>query len=176
MTLLNAGKLLRPLILLFFSLAGVASARDMSQYPCTVFSADACFRLPTGTHADYSAPADFDFYTVSKDAETVATIYIGNAPQAAEDLASPSVSQSTDGTIKIYRDEAKPIRKLDIYIALKTADAPTIHISANLNSSTRTELMELLSSLRPCRPIKSGGQKCRINSVWSKDLTKALAL
>jgi len=174
-TPLNAKKLLRSLILLF-PLAGVANARDMSQYPCTVFSADACFRLPTGTHADYSAPADFDFYTVSKDTETVATIYIGNAPQAAEGLASRSFSQSTDGTIKIYRDEAAPITKLDIYIALKTTDAPTIHISADLNSSTRTELMELLSSLRPCRPIKSGGQKCRINSVWSKDLTKALTL
>jgi len=122
---------------------------------------------------DYSVPADFDLYKVSKDAKPVATIYIGNAPQTVESSLA-SVSESMGGTIKIYRDGSAAVETLNIYITPKAKDASTVHISADLNASTHDELMELLSSLRPCKPIKSGGQKCPLNAAWSKELTKVL--
>lgn len=164
----------RILLFLLLSLSGFAVAKDLSMYPCTVFSADACFRLPTGTHVDYSIPADFDLYKVSKDTEPVATIYIGNAPQKVKGSAPSSVSESTGRVITVYRNEAAPIETLDIYITPKTKGVSTVHISAGLNASTRNELIELLSSLRPCKPIKSGGQKCPLNADWGKELTKAI--
>lgn len=164
----------RILLLLLLPLAGFASAKDLSKYPCTVFSADVCFRLPASTHVDYSVPADFDLYKVSKDAKPVVTIYVGNAPQMMESSVAPSVSKSMSGTIKVYRDEVAPVERLNIYITPKAKDASTVHISADLDSSTHNELMELLSSLRPCTPIKSGGQKCPLNAAWSRELNKAL--
>jgi hypothetical protein len=122
---------------------------------------------------DYSVPADFDIYKVSKDAKPVATIYIGNAPQTVESSVA-SVSESMAGTIKVYRDGSAPVETLNIYITPKAKDASIVHISADLNASTHNELMELLSSLRLCKPIKSGGQKCQLNAAWSRELTKLL--
>lgn len=162
----------RLLLLLLLPLAAIVSARDLSEYPCTVFSVDVCFRLPVGTHVDYSIPSDFGLYRVLKDTKPVAAIYVGNAPQITDGPTAPSVSESTNWTIKVYRDVVAPVETLDIYITPKTKDVSIVHISAELNSSTHNELRELLSSLRPCKPIKSGGQKCPIDSAWSKELTK----
>lgn len=164
------------LLLLLLMPAGTVSAKDLARYPCTVFSADACFRLPVGTHVDYSVPADFDLYEVSKGDKPVATIYIGNAPQKVKSSVAPIINESTAATIKIYRSGAVPAEVLDIYIEPKTKDASTVHISAELNSSTGSELLELLSSLRPCKPIKAGGQRCPLSTAWSKELTKVLML
>jgi len=164
-------RLLPPLLLL---VVGSVGAKDLSGYPCTVFSPDACFRLPVGTHVDYSVPADFALYEVSKGVKLVATIYIGNAPQRMEGSVDPSVTELANGTIKIYRNGAVPAERLDIYITPKIKDASTVHISADLSASTRNELIELLSSLRPCKPVKSGGQKCPLNATWSNELTRAL--
>ena len=68
-----------------------------------------------------------------------------------------SVSKLKSATIRIYRDATAVAEALEIYIEPRTRDASTIHISAALDSSTRSELMELLSSIRPCKPIRSGG-------------------
>lgn len=158
------------LLLLLLPWMATVDAKDLSNYPCTVFSADVCFRLPAGTHVDYSVPADFDLYRVSKNAQPIATIYIGNSPQMVETSVVPSVSETTSGTIKIYRDVATPAETLDVYITPKGADAPTIHISADLKPSTYNEFIELLSSFRPCKPIRSGGQQCPLNAAWSREL------
>ena len=167
-----SAKRLLPLLLL--SLITTVDAKDLSKYPCTVFGVDVCFRLPAGTHVDYSTPADFDLYKVSKDTKPFATIYIGNAPQIVESSVAPGIIESTSGTIKVYRDGAAPVETLNIYITRKEKDAVTVHISADLNSSTRNELVELLSSLRPCKAIRSGGQKCPLNAAWSRELTAEL--
>lgn len=165
----------RLFLVLLLPLMGVASAKDLSKYPCTVFSSDVCFRLPTGTHLDYSVPADFDLYKVSKDAKPVATVYIGNAPQTVDSSASPRVSNSAYGTVKVYSDRSTSGKKLDIYITPKAKDASTVHISADLDPSIRNELIDLLSSFRPCKAVKSGGQKCPLNDTWGRELAKELS-
>lgn len=163
------------ILLVLLLLASVeASAKDLSKYPCTVFGPDVCFRLPTGTHVDYSVPADFDLYKVSKGDKPVATIYIGNAPQTVEDTQSPRVSKTKFGTIRVYSGGSSSAEKLNIYIAPKAKDGSTVHISADTDPAIRNELIELLSSVRPCEPIQTGGQKCSPNNAWSQELTKGL--
>ena len=164
----------RFLLFLLLSMSWAASAKDLSKYPCTVFSAEVCFRLPAGTHVDYSVPADFDLYKISNAAKPIATIYIGNAPQAVEASAPPRVSKSKYGTIRVYSEGTLSADKLDIYITPNATDASTFHISADLEAASRQELVELLSSIRPCVAIKSGGQKCPLNNAWGQELTKGL--
>lgn len=170
-----SGSVMHRLLLLLMLLSpGIANAKDLSTYPCTVFGAEVCFRLPGGTHVDYSVPLDFDFYEVLKDANSIATIYVGNAPHSMDGSVVPRISTSAYGTVRVYRHESGGNEKLDAYITPKVEGASTIHISAKLQTQTRTELMELLSSFRPCKSIKSGGQKCPLNNAWGRELIKGL--
>lgn len=152
----------------------ISDAKDLSSYPCTVFGANACFRLPAGTHVNYSSPADFDIYDVLKDRQSVATIYIGNAPQREDTSTDAEVIELSSGTIEVHRNKALPAATIDIYIVPATKNASTVHISAELTPSTRIELLELLSSFRPCKAIRSGGQRCPSNPAWSNELTNAV--
>lgn len=149
-------------------------AKDLSKYPCTVYGAAVCFRLPVGTRLEYSVPADFDLYSVAKGSDTIAKIYIGSAPQVVESSAPPRVSRSGKGTIKIYGEPVRSTGRLDIYIVPKARNASIIHVSAAPGHGSSNELKELLSSFRPCKPIRSGGQKCPIDTVWSKELVREL--
>ena len=164
------------LSLLAISLAAKLSARDLSKYPCTVFNSDACFRLPTGTHVGYSVPIDFHLYVVMKGSSRVATIYIGNAPQKIKNSSDVAERITLYGTIKILKEKSELDEMVDIYIIPISDARSTIHVSANVVPEIKEELHEVLSSLRPCAVIKSGGQKCPKNDVWSKELTEALSL
>lgn len=165
---------MRVLPFVLFIVFSDAVAKDLSRYPCTVYGAEFCFRLPVGTRLEYSVPADFDLYKVVKGSDTIATIYIGSAPQSVESSVLPRISRASKGTIKIYDEPVRSIGRLDIYIVPDAKSASTIHISADSEHESGSELMELLSSFRPCTPIRSGGQKCPINTVWSKQLVREL--
>ena len=159
--------------LLLFISTGI-SAKDLSKYPCTVFAPDVCFRIPTGVHVDYSVPADFDLYKLSSGSKTFATIYIGDAPQIERAAAPKRLSTSRQGSVSVYAQATPAGQALEIYIVPKMKHASTVHISAELTLDTRSELTELLSSIRPCTPIRSGGQRCGVNDVWSKELIRNL--
>lgn len=159
--------------LLLLASSGV-SAKDLSKYPCTVFAPNVCFRLPTDTQVNYSAPADFDLYRVSKGPKAFANIYIGGAPRPERVAVPKRVVSSKRGSITLYLKSTPTGERLEIYIAQKAKHAATVHISADLTPDTRAELIELLSSFRPCTPIRSGGQRCELNDVWSKELIRDL--
>ncbi|MFD1297736.1 hypothetical protein ACFQ4Q_13975 [Lysobacter gummosus] len=161
--------------MLLFLIPSAVFARDLSEYPCTVFSYDVCFRLPTGTHANYSVPADFDVYTLSKGGASFATIYIGDAAQPSTSADAPVVKKTKYGTISIHAGDSSSSKGMvDIYIVPNAKDASTVHISADSAAADDEVLRELLSSFRPCVPIKAGGQKCPVNDVWSRELVQAI--
>jgi hypothetical protein len=152
------------------AVANCVRAADLSQYPCNVFNQDACFRLPAGTHVDYSIPADFHFFVVSKGSIPIATIYFGDAPQQPESGASRVEKKTSQGTLVVIKNKGAEEDSVDIYIFPRQSSRSAIHVSANLAMTTEAELRELLSSLRPCFAIKSGGQRCPKSNVWSKEL------
>lgn len=151
-----------------------AVAKDLSKYPCNVFSYGACFRLPVGTRVELSIPADFQLYTISRGELPIATIYVGNAPQDIESSSLPKEIKTSAGTIKIYGSQCAE-GKVNIVIKRHSHEGSTVHVSSFV-PVTSSELRELLSSLRPCTPIKSGGQKCPVNDGWSKAIFKALSI
>jgi hypothetical protein len=150
------------------------SAKDLSKYPCMVFAPNVCFRLPTGTQVNYSVPADFDLYSVSKGSKGFANIYVGDAPNSDRATARKRLVNSKQGSISIHVKATPTGERLEIYIVSKARYAAAVHISADLKLDTRAELIELLSSFRPCTPISSGGQRCKLNDVWSKELIRDL--
>ena len=158
-------------MLMFVTAVG---AKDLSAYPCTVFSGEMCFRLPAGTALNYSVPSDFDLYRVSKDQSTVAVLYIGYSPRSPKAGAAIQSTRAEKNGVMIYRGEEAGVESFDIYITPDAKDAATIHISAAVDPSSKKELSELLSSLRPCRPIKAGGQRCPQNTVWSSEFANLL--
>lgn len=155
--------------------APFCSANDLSKYPCTVFSSNICFRLPAGTQVAYSIPVDFHLFVISNNSEPVATVYVGNAPQKEMSGELILRSKSKSGVLEAFSNKSSEVKKLDIYITPSARDASVIHIHAEDRSSTHDELQELLSSFRPCTPIRSGGQKCPISDIWSQELAQILA-
>ncbi|MGO4782017.1 hypothetical protein AB4084_41665, partial [Lysobacter sp. 2RAB21] len=76
-----------------------------------------CFRLPAGAHADYSIPADFDVYRISKGSATFAIIYIGDAAQPPTSANVAVVKKTKYGTISIHTaDSSSSNGAVDIYI------------------------------------------------------------
>lgn len=163
------------LLLFAFVTPDMSYAKDLSEYPCTVFNAEACFRLPAGTRLDYSIPADFEIYRVSNEYSPVAVIYVGDAPKAMGDAVPVVTSDTKHGVIRIYRGGAGAQARVNIYITAKDKRSSTIHIAADITSESRSDLVDLLSSLRPCRHIKSGGQHCPVDRVWSQEIIRAVS-
>ena len=148
-------------------------ARDLSKYPCSVFSHVVCFRLPTGVEVKYSVPADFDIYYFFKGSQTFASIYIGRAPQPA--ASEPvRVVKTREGSLSIHRQLRDGIELMEFYIVPSARRADTIHISASAAPATLLELVELLSSVRPCKSLRAGGQRCVKTDVWSSELVGSL--
>ncbi|MFK3650521.1 hypothetical protein ACI2IY_19095 [Lysobacter enzymogenes] len=154
--------------------AASASAMDLSGYPCTVFNAYACFRLPNGTSLRYDVPSDFEVYEVRKDTRLIASLYFGTAPMrlpAGQSVAEKNVEGSV---LRVARRRATDGERLEVFIHMRAAAGSVIHISAPIGSNETPELEELFSGLRPCRPIKSGGQRCPASGAWSKELLALL--
>lgn len=58
----------------------------------------------------------------------------------------------------------------ETYILPKASSKSVTHISLEAEVSDRAKVAELLSSFRPCYPVKSGGQRCPKDGVWSREL------
>ncbi|WP_223620519.1 hypothetical protein [Lysobacter sp. ESA13C] len=162
------GNILFLLIVLFMSPALQAHAADLSKYPCTVFNADVCFRLPRGMSLDYSIPSDFHLYTVRKGGLAVATVYVGGAPQRIES-DELLIKRKVPGWV-LKMGAAKDGEVSETYILPKARSKSATHISLEAEVSDRAKVAELLSSFRPCYPVKSGGQRCPKDGVWSREL------
>jgi hypothetical protein len=166
------------LIVLFiawlFSMAGIAQAKDMSGYPCDVFAGPACFRLPTGTALEYSVPADYGLYRVIRESNEVATIYVGFAPEQPANGVTPAWVRSRDASIRVFRQSAGLTDHIDIYISRRKSGDIALHLSAEMTAATREDVFSLVSSLRTCKPIKSGGQRCNRNAEVGRKLMQAL--
>lgn len=154
-------------------MSGVAQGKDLSKYPCNVFSYDICFRLPVGTQVSLSIPLDFQVYVVSKGKTVIATIYVGNAPRITQNKTWSKEAITTRGTIKVYNGDT-PDAGVEVLIQQHSKEASIVHISSPI-PRTNDVLHELLSSFRPCTPIKAGGQKCPVYAGWNEVIEQALS-
>jgi hypothetical protein len=109
-----------------------------------------------------------------KGSSRVATIYIGDAPQGIKEGGGVVERKTSYGTIRIFSERSELGEMIDIYIVPLSDARSAIHVSTNVSPEIKDELHGLLSSLRPCSVIRSGGQRCPKSDVWSKELTGVL--
>jgi hypothetical protein len=159
------------IVLLFFGATLSIKARDLSKYPCTVFNAEVCFRLPAGAELKYSMPSDFHLYEVTAGPASVATIYVGDGIDLPKVGGHVQVTRAADWEIRVVREGNAG---LDVYISPSGKGGSVVHFSASTSPATLDSVRELASSLRPCRAIRTGGQRCPASKIWSSEILLAL--
>jgi len=144
-----------------------ASTRDLSNYRCDVFNAAFCFRLPAGAEVRHSVPSDFHFYEVLVGPTVIATVYAGDGIRAPEPNNKVKLIPTTAGALSVSHGSEAGI---DIYIRPSGQEDLIVHLSVTTDPGMVEVVRELTSSLRPCRAIRAGGQRCPVNTAWSKEI------
>ncbi len=119
---------------------------------------------------EQSAPADFDLYRIYRGSEVIATIYAGLSPQRSGLGVPNKVIRSGHGELEMHLEKLGSVRRINIFISRAEGEVEIVHIASTISEPSRKGLMDLLSSIRPCKPIEGGGQHCLMNDVWSKDI------
>lgn len=150
------------------------ASKDLSKYPCDVFTTEFCFRLPVEASVEYSVPADFGLYKVSKGSSLLATIYVGDAPKRMDGEKPEYISTSKHGVVTMYKAAGSGSGHSEIYFVPRARGAATVHISATTEPSLRDEVFSLLSGFRSCTGVRPSGQKCSLQGGWGIELARAL--
>jgi len=157
----------------------VSASSDFSEYPCDIFTSAMCFRIPNGAIVNISSPADYYLYEVKMGNLNLVTVYKGRAPESRPEKATIVDSYNSDyGKVTIYAtkamDDKCPNKCLDVYIDSPKVGDSTIHLHSVLDAKSRGSLVEFISSFRLCQPLDDGGQRCKRNDVWSRNLLDVL--
>lgn len=158
-------------ILLLLAVSASANARDLANYRCLVFNANFCLRLPAGAELRYSVPSDFDLYEISAGSAVIATMYAGNGIRVPPPGDEVKLTRTTAGDISVARAGSKGF---DFYLRPGDQDDSIIHLSVVTAPESIETVRELVSSLRPCRAIRTSGQRCPVNRAWSKAILEAI--
>lgn len=146
-----------------------AHARDYSTYPCNVFSSRFCFRTTSEVGVEMSVPADYTIYKLIHRKEAFATFYVGNHP---EEVAGGELKKFKSGSLsasfskKTQSGGGEMVWGFD-FLFYGMDDMPFAHLKISSNHAHKKALFSLVSSIRPCAPLKQGGQICEVNKEWS---------
>lgn len=142
------------------------------QYPCDVFMAAACFRLPSGMSVSYDVPADYGRYVVKRADMDIATIYAGASPNFSRMTVAPALKlDSPHQKLSAFVSRTDGIKRIDIFVLPVREKSISLHISTSLSEKGRDDIDNLLSGLRPCWRQSPGNFHCSDESKWGKAIS-----
>ena len=166
--------------LLFHPIEASAQDRNLWTYRCDHFLHGACLRLPNGTSAKHSVPADFSLHEIDRDGRRILTIYEGDAPERPSSTVSAEVEWVKNGyRLTGFRETVGLITRYSVYITSTRESDRSLHLSGEVgNESQKEDLARTLGGLRLCRFKVSRTEQmlaCPRQAEWGRQLAEWVA-